>query len=99
MVELMLLSWVLNLEWIYFHTELSHFMTCAREYFVSLTDSLGKIPSKKPIKTIKFSRNMWADILERHLNDRRRNDYHRSDIGKYIFYKIGAIGIIQIFRS
>ena len=42
---------------------------------------------------------MWADILERHLNDRRRNDYHRSDIGKYIFYKIGAIGIIQIFRS
>lgn len=29
-----------------------------------------------------LSRNMWADILERHLHDRRRNDYHRSDIGR-----------------
>lgn len=26
---------------------------------------------------------MWAEILERHLDDRRKNDYHRSDIGKF----------------
>ena len=41
-------------------------------------------PRNSPQETLKFSRNMWADILERHLNDRRRNDYHRSDIGKQL---------------
>lgn len=29
-----------------------------------------------------LSRNLWADILERHLDDRRKNDYHRSDVGR-----------------
>jgi len=29
-----------------------------------------------------LSRQMWAEILERHLDDRRKNDYHRSDIGR-----------------
>jgi hypothetical protein len=25
---------------------------------------------------------MWAEIIERHLDDRRKNDYHRSEIGR-----------------
>ena len=31
---------------------------------------------------------MWAEILERHLDDRRKNDYHRSDIGKFYFVAV-----------
>lgn len=41
---------------------------------------------------------MWADILERHLNDRRRNDYHRSDIGKNFIRILKTIIIIFIFQ-
>lgn len=29
-----------------------------------------------------LSRDMWAEIIERHLDDRRKNDYHRSEIGR-----------------
>ena len=31
---------------------------------------------------------MWAEILERHLDDRRKNDYHRSDIGNLSLYDV-----------
>ena len=29
-----------------------------------------------------FSRGLWAQILDLHLDDRRKNDYHRSDVGR-----------------
>ena len=31
---------------------------------------------------IYFSRGLWAQILDLHLEDRRKNDYHRSDVGR-----------------